>query len=53
MIYNVICPNCGAEQKGLNLDETEGSFVCSKCRKQTKLDIEEIKKNSIKEETTN
>lgn len=29
MIYNMKCPNCGIEQKGLNLEETNGSFVCS------------------------
>lgn len=33
MLVNKICPNCGTEQVGLNLKETNGSFVCSKCKK--------------------
>ena len=33
MLVNKICPNCGTEQKGLNLKETNGSFVCSKCKR--------------------
>ncbi len=45
MIYNIKCPYCGTEQKHLNLEETEGSFVCSKCGKQTKIDLADIKKN--------
>ena len=53
MEYNVICPNCNAEQKHLNLEETEGSYVCSKCGKQTTVDLEKIKKESFKNETTN
>ena len=53
MEYNVICPNCKAEQKHLNLEETEGSYVCSKCGKQTTIDLEKIKKESFKNETTN
>ena len=53
MEYKVICPNCKAEQKGLNLDETEGSYVCSKCGKQTTVDLEKIKNESLKKETTN
>lgn len=53
MIYNIKCPHCGTEQKGLNLEETEGSFICSRCGKQTKIDIEEIKKETLKKETAN
>lgn len=33
MLVNKKCPNCGTEQVGLNLKETNGSFVCSKCKK--------------------
>ena len=47
------CPNCGTEQKHLNLEETEGSFICSKCNKQTRVDLEAIKKESLKKETAN
>ena len=50
MEYNVKCPNCGAEQKHLNLEETEGSYVCSKCGKQTTIKLEEIKKESLNKE---
>lgn len=27
------CPNCGAENKGLDLVETEGIYICHKCKK--------------------
>ena len=53
MVYNIKCPNCGTEQKHLNLEETEGSFICSKCNKQTRVDLEAIKKESLKKETAN
>ncbi len=53
MVYNVNCPICGTEQKHLNLEETEGSYVCSKCGKQTTVDLEEIKQETKKKETTN
>lgn len=33
MLVNKICPNCGTKQVGLNLKETSGSFVCSKCKR--------------------
>lgn len=33
MLYNKICPNCETKQAGLNLKETNGSFVCSNCKK--------------------
>lgn len=26
-----ICPQCGARNEGLNLQETDGSYVCCKC----------------------
>jgi transposase-like protein len=44
MSYNIKCPECGAEQKNLNLEETNGSYVCSKCDKQTTVDLEKIRK---------
>lgn len=53
MVYNIKCPNCKAEQKGLNLEETEGSFVCSYCGKQMTIDLVEFKKEILKKETTN
>ena len=53
MTYILKCPQCGAEQRGLNLEETDGSFVCSKCGKQTKIDLAQVKKESSKKETTN
>ncbi len=31
MEYNEKCPICGAMNKGLNLDETNGWFECEKC----------------------
>ncbi len=27
------CPNCGAENKGVDLVETEGVYICYLCRK--------------------
>lgn len=32
MSKDVKCPICGSVEKGLNLDETDGWFVCSKCK---------------------
>lgn len=32
MNENKICPNCGAENKHLNLVETQGTYICSSCR---------------------
>ena len=43
MLVNKICPNCGTEQKGLNLKETNGSFVCSKCKRHFVVDGDAIK----------
>lgn len=31
MEYNEKCPICGTENKRLNLDETNGWFICEKC----------------------
>ncbi len=33
MEENKVCPNCGTENKHLNLVETRGIYICSKCRK--------------------
>ncbi len=43
MLYNVKCPKCGAVQKGLNLKETEGSFICSKCKRRFIVEGENIR----------
>jgi transcription elongation factor Elf1 len=43
MLYSVKCPNCGAEQKGLDLKETNGSVVCSECELQFKVKVEDLK----------
>ena len=32
MIYNATCPYCGQINKALYLEETNGSFICEKCR---------------------
>ena len=37
MIKDVKCPICGSVEKGLNLDETDGWFVCSKCKSEVML----------------
>lgn len=31
MEYNEKCPICGTENKQLNLDETNGWFICEHC----------------------
>lgn len=52
--WEIYCsPNCDTEQKHLNLDETDGSFVCSKCGAQTKINMEKLKKVTLKKETAN
>lgn len=28
-----VCPNCGTENIGLDLVETQGIYICSKCKK--------------------
>ena len=47
MLFNIHCPNCGAEQRGLNLEETEGYFFCSVCERKIIVDIEEAKKETL------
>lgn len=41
MRTTAICPECGAVQKGLILQETKGSVVCNKCGKQFEVPMEE------------
>lgn len=43
MLYTVECPKCGAQQKGLDLEETGGSFVCSCCGEQIQVDLQSEK----------
>ncbi len=50
MLYTVKCPKCGAEQKGLDLKESNGSVVCSEC--ETQFEVEEELKKKIKKEET-
>ncbi|MDE6441971.1 MAG: hypothetical protein K2L12_04355 [Clostridia bacterium] len=49
MRNTAICPNCGAEQKGLILKETKGSVVCNNC--ETKFEVEIEEQNEPIEET--
>ena len=42
-MQEIKCPNCGVEQKGLDLKETNGSVVCSECEMQFKVKVEEKK----------
>ena len=51
MLYTVICPYCGAEQKGLDSKETKGSVVCSKCEKQFNAKSDEFKNQKNEDET--
>ncbi len=51
MLYTVICPYCGAQQKGLDLKETKGSVVCSKCEKQFNAKSDEFKNQKNEDET--
>lgn len=30
--YNVKCPACGAENRNLYLKETDGWFICERCK---------------------
>ena len=39
MSTNVICPKCGALQKGLNLDETNGLYICSNCQAEVRVEL--------------
>ncbi|MBD5631885.1 MAG: TFIIB-type zinc ribbon-containing protein [Clostridia bacterium] len=43
MLVTKKCPNCGTEQVGLDLQETNGSFVCSKCEREFVVENEIIK----------
>lgn len=43
MLVNKVCPNCGTEQVGLNLKETNGSFVCYKCKRHFVVEGETIR----------
>lgn len=49
MSTNTICPKCGMLQKGLNLEETNGLYICSSCQAEIKVDLitlgKEEKKN--------
>lgn len=51
MLYTVKCPKCGAERKGLDLKESNGSVVCSECETQFEVRVEELKKEITKEKT--
>lgn len=42
MSENKICPNCMTENKGLDLIETEGIYICSKCKKLINTKINEV-----------
>lgn len=35
--FDVKCPLCGAENSGLYLYETEGSFECKRCKMLTRI----------------
>lgn len=37
MQYNIKCPLCGEENKNLLLEETNGWFVCDKCKNEIML----------------
>ncbi len=49
--YNIFAYYCGAEQKGLDLKETKGSVVCSKCEKQFNAKSDEFKNQKNEDET--
>lgn len=51
MLYTVKCPKCGAEQKGVDLKETNGSVVCYVCETQFEVKVDELKKQINKDET--
>lgn len=46
MLYTLNCPKCGAEQKGLDLLETDGSYICSKCGEQIKVELEKLREQA-------
>lgn len=43
MLYTLNCPKCGAEQKNLDLEETNGSFICNKCSAEIKVKLNDQK----------
>lgn len=51
MLFTLYCPKCGAEQKYLDLTETNGSYICSKCGAEVNENLEELKKQANKDET--
>lgn len=53
MLVDKKCPNCGTEQVGLNLKETNGSFVCSKCKRQFIVVGESIREVKYEERKSN
>lgn len=46
MLYTVECPKCGAKQKGLDLEETGGSFICSRCGEEVQVDLKSEKEKT-------
>ena len=36
--YDAKCPVCGTFNKGLYLEETEGSMICEHCQAETRFD---------------
>ena len=48
MLYNQKCPKCGAEQKGLDLVETDGTYICSNCGEEVKVDLEKLNEQTKK-----
>lgn len=46
MLFTVKCPKCGAEQKGLDLEETGGSFICSRCGEEVQVDLKSEKEKN-------
>lgn len=51
MLYTVKCPKCEVEQKGLDLVETNGSYICSNCGEEVKVDLEKLNEQASKKAT--
>lgn len=49
MLYTEKCPKCGAVQEGLDLKETEGTYICSNCKAEVKVYKENLIANSFEE----
>ena len=49
MLVNKKCPKCGAEQKGLDLKESNGSVVCNNCGTQFKVNVAGTEKTELDE----